>query len=231
MSGVCSRRALLTAGALMAVAGCAERPGYAQSRDDDVVLDPAQAWARLAEGNRRWAAGRPVHPHSSADRRHRVAPAQKPFAVVVSCIDSRVPPETVFDQGIGDLFAVRTGGAALDDLVTASVEYGPIEAGTPLIVVLGHERCGAVTAAVRALRDGEAPPGHLGHLVRSLRPAYEAARGLGGDLVAETIRAQVLRTTKLLAADTALAPMIAAGRLDVMGALYALDSGEIMRLP
>ena len=103
----------------------------------DLRLSPAQAWARLEAGNRHWAAGRLEHPDQDTDRRLRVAARQDPFATIVSCIDSRLPPETVFDQGIGDLFAVRTGPQTIDGLVTASIEYGPLENGTPLIVVLG----------------------------------------------------------------------------------------------
>ncbi|HET9078931.1 MAG TPA: carbonic anhydrase [Trebonia sp.] len=122
-------------------------------------LVPGQAWARLEAGNRHWADGRLEHPNQDAGRRSEVAQRQDPFAVIVSCIDSRVPPETVFDQGVGDLFAVRTGAQAIDGLVTASIEYGPLENGTPLIVVMGHERCGAVTAAVHAIQAaGPASP-------------------------------------------------------------------------
>ena len=123
----------------------------------DERLLPAQAWARLQAGNRHWASGTLEHPDQDAARRAVVADRQDPFATIVSCIDSRLPPETVFDQGIGDLFAVRTGAQTIDGLVTASVEYGPLENGTPLIVVMGHQRCGAVTAAVQAIQVWRSP--------------------------------------------------------------------------
>jgi carbonic anhydrase len=140
-------------------------------------LSPAEAWSRLEDGNRHWAAGKLEHPDQDAGRRAAVAARQDPFATVVSCIDSRLPPETVFDQGIGDLFAVRTGAQTIDGLVTASIEYGPLENGTPLIVVMGHQRCGAVTAAVHAIQSGAHLPGHLDAIVQRLRPAYHLATG------------------------------------------------------
>ncbi|GAA3235774.1 carbonic anhydrase [Actinocorallia longicatena] len=229
MEQVWTRRAALAL-ALTTLTACAHDTGGAAPRDDARTLTGAQAWARLMAGNRRWAAGRPVHPDSSEGRRRGVASAQRPFAAVVSCIDSRVPPETVFDQGIGDLYAVRTGAASLDDLVLASAEYGPIESATPLVVVLGHERCGAVTAAVHALRDGIRPPGHLDRLVETLRPAYEAAARRGGDPVEETVREQVARTVSALTRDDALEPLMGSGRLTVTGALYRLESGQVTPL-
>jgi carbonic anhydrase len=211
----------------------------------DETLRPAQAWARLEAGNRNWASGRLEHPDQDAVRRAAVAARQDPFATIVSCIDSRLPPETVFDQGIGDLFAVRTGAQTIDGLVTASVEYGPLENGTPLIVVMGHERCGAVTAAVRAIQSGEHLPGHLDAIVARLRPAFHKATGTGphneasafpsgeaglAGLIDQVIRAQVLRVVHLLAHDGPLASLVAAGDLGIVGAYYDLGSGVVTRL-
>jgi carbonic anhydrase len=159
-----------------------------------------------------------------------VAARQDPFATIVSCIDSRVPPETVFDQGIGYLFAVRTGAQVIDGLVAASVEYGPLENGTPLIVVLGHERCGAVTAAVRAIQGGGHLPGHLDAIVARLRPAYRAASGTSGDLVARVVRAQIRKTVTALAHDGPLAGLVSSGDLGIVGACYDLDTGLVTRL-
>ncbi len=212
---------------------------------NDARLTPAQAWARLEDGNRHWVRGQLDHPDSDAGRRHQVAARQDPFATVVSCIDSRVPPETVFDQGLGDLFAVRTGAQVMDGLVTASVEYGPLENGTPLIVVLGHERCGAVTAAVHAIRSGAHLPGHLDAIVARLRPAFHKATGTtpateqsasAGDAAAEAalidqvVRAQILRTVHSLAHDGPLAHLVSRGELGIVGAYYELDSGLVTRL-
>jgi carbonic anhydrase len=196
----------------------------------DLRLSPAQAWARLEAGNRHWAAGRLEHPDQDRDRRVQVAARQDPFATIVSCIDSRLPPETIFDQGIGDLFAVRTGAQTIDGLVTASIEYGPLENGTPLIVVLGHERCGAVTAAVRAIQSGDRLPGHLDAIVDRLRPAYHAASNRGGDLIDQVVRAQISRTVHALAHDGPLADLVNRGDLAIVGAYYGLDTGAVTQL-
>lgn len=201
-------------------------------------LSPAEAWARLEAGNRHWAAGHLVHPDQDARRRGQVAARQDPFATIVSCIDSRLPPETVFDQGIGDLFAVRTGAQTLDGLVTASVEYGPLENGTPLIVVMGHMRCGAVTAAVHAIRDGKQLPGHLDAIVEQLRPPYEEATAgapctdgdHAADLIDRVTRAQILRTVSALADDGPLTALVDRGDLGIIGAYYDLDTGIVERL-
>lgn len=193
-------------------------------------MSPAQAWARLETGNRHWAAGRLEHPDQDLDRRQRVAARQNPFATIVSCIDSRLPPETVFDQGIGDLFAVRTGAQTIDGLVTASIEYGPLENETPLIVVLGHERCGAVTAAVHAIQSGERLPGHLDVIVERLRPAYHRASSGSGDLIDQVVRAQIYRTVSALAHDGPLADLVNRGDLGIVGAYYDLGTGLVTRL-
>jgi carbonic anhydrase len=200
----------------------------------DQRLSPAQAWARLEAGNRHWAEGHLVHPDQDVTRREQVAAGQDPFATIVSCIDSRVPPETVFDQGIGDLFAVRTGAQTIDGLVTASIEYGPLENGTPLIVVLGHQRCGAVTAAVHAIETGAHLPGHLDAIVRHLRPAYQEATTAGTsagddarDLIDQVVRAQILRTVYSLAHDGPLARLVRQGDLGIVGAYYDLDLGHV----
>ncbi len=198
----------------------------------DLRLSPAQAWARLEDGNRHWAAGNLQHPDQDLERRQRVAARQDPFATIVSCIDSRLPPETVFDQGIGDLFAVRTGAHTIDGLVTASIEYGPLENGTPLIVVMGHQRCGAITAAVQSIQNGDRLPGHLSLIVERLRPAYNRAGsadqpGGPGDLIDRVVRAQVHRTVSALAHDGPLADLVTRGDLGIVGAYYDLDSGLV----
>jgi carbonic anhydrase len=185
------------------------------------------------------------HPDEGTARRTAVAARQDPFAAVVSCIDSRLPPETVFDQGIGDLFAVRTGAQTIDGLVTASIEYGPLENGTPLIVVMGHQRCGAVTAAVRAIQSRAHLPGHLDAIVQHLRPAYHKATGTtlateadvapAGEagtaaLIDQVIRAQILRVASSLAHDGPLAALVQAGTLGIVGAYYDLDAGTVTKL-
>jgi carbonic anhydrase len=206
-------------------------------------LSSAQAWDRLEAGNKHWATGNLEHPDQDAGRRAAVAARQDPFATVVSCIDSRLPPETVFDQGIGDLFAVRTGAQAIDGLVTASIEYGPLENGTPLIVVMGHQRCGAVTAAVHAIQSGAHLPGHLDVIVQRLRPAYHLATSTTSEteasykapedesaLIDKVVRAQVFRVVNSLGHDGPLASLIAQGDLAIVGVYYDLDSGLVTKL-
>lgn len=194
-------------------------------------LTPAQAWARLKEGNVHWAAGTPRHPDQNIQRRRDVAGAQKPFAAVVSCIDSRLPPETVFDEGIGDLFVIRTGAQTVDGLISGSIEYGPLENETPLIVVMGHQRCGAVTATVKSIEENHPLPAHLNDIARSLRPAYREARAKGGgEIIDQTIRTQTTRTVAALTKDSGLAPLIRQGALSIIGAYYSLDTGQVSAL-
>jgi carbonic anhydrase len=194
-----------------------------------MVTDPADALKLLLEGNRRWVSGQLEHPHQTAARRLEVAAGQEPFALVFSCIDSRVPPEVVFDRGIGDLFVVRTGGQALDGVaVLGSIEFGPGEfASCRLIVVLGHQRCGAITAAVKAIQGGGTPPGHLEGVIEALRPAYDLAVTEPGDLVENMMRAQVQLTVTALREDPVLAALIAGQGLAIAGGRYDLDSGAV----
>jgi carbonic anhydrase len=180
------------------------------------------------DGNGRWVSGNLQHPDRDPNRRQLVAQQQEPFGSVLSCIDSRVPPELLFDTGLGDLYVMRTGGQAVDPVVTGSVEYGPMTSGTPLIVVLGHQRCGAVKAAYQSLRDGKPLPGTLQAIVRALRPAYEqAVREGGADPVETMTRAQVTLTATALRSNHDLAPLVRKGSLAVVGAYYSLDTGKV----
>jgi carbonic anhydrase len=181
----------------------------------------------LLDGNGRWAAGTLVHPHLSVARRVETAQAQSPFAVILSCIDSRVAPELVFDRGIGDVFAVRTAAQCLDAITVGSIRFGPTVLGTPLVVVLGHQRCGAVTAAVDALQCAEPAAGALESVLDALRPAYDAALPRPGDLVDNVARAQVRLTVEALAADPVLQDLVRQDKLLVVGGYYSLDSGQI----
>lgn len=228
------RRALLAGGlavATVALAGCAPpkaaTPGPSGSPTARPTT-PAAAFARLREGNERWVSGDLQHPDRDPDRRQFVAQEQEPFGAILSCIDSRVPPELLFDTGLGDLYVMRTGGEAVGPVVTGSVEYGPLTSGTPLIVVLGHQRCGAVEAAYKSLRDGKPLPGNLQAIVRALRPAYEQAVREGGtDPVDTMARAQVKLTAADLRSNADLAPLVAKGALAVIGAYYSLDTGTV----
>ncbi|MFI1307681.1 carbonic anhydrase [Streptomyces sioyaensis] len=233
-TGQPDRRSLLAGGlaiATAALAGCSSTsaaPVAASASPTARPTTPAAAFTRLMEGNARWVSGNLQHPDRDPNRRQFVAMKQKPFGSVLSCIDSRVPPELLFDTGLGDLYVMRTGGEAVGPVVTGSVEYGPMTSGTPLIVVLGHQRCGAVEASYKSLRDGKPLPGNLEAIARALRPAYEKARREGGaDPVDTMARAQVTLTAANLRSNQDLAPLVQKGSLAVVGAYYSLDTGKV----
>jgi carbonic anhydrase len=198
---------------------------------------PADAALRtLMAGNKRYVATKPLHPHQGRSHRVVLAKGQQPFAVVLGCADSRVPPEIVFDQGLGDLFVLRIAGNIVDDAVLGSIEYAVEHLGTRLIVVLGHERCGAVSAAVQAARSSSMPgasqPGgehdHIGSLVQAIAPAVERVRDRPGDRLDLAIRANVAMVAGQLRGSTpVLAKSVKAGKLQVVGARYDLDTGVV----
>jgi carbonic anhydrase len=132
-----------------------------------------EAHKMMIEGNKRYVAGKASHKNQDSTRRMDVTGGQHPFAVVISCSDSRVPPEIIFDQGIGDLFVIRLAGNIVDDAALGSIEYAIEHLGTKYIMVMGHESCGAVKATVQG---GEAP-GHIGSIVKAIQPAIDSVRG------------------------------------------------------
>jgi len=204
---------------------CAVAPANGQHA---APLTADQALATLKAGNEHYVAGRLDHPHANAARMHELAAGQHPCAAVLSCADSRVPPEIVFDQGLGDLFTIRVAGNVAGDTEIASIEYAAEHLDVPLVIVLGHQKCGAVTAAVEA---GEAP-GHLPSLVNAIRPAVEKTKGMSGDRVANAVRANVqLVVAELRASQPILAERIAKHELRVAGAVYSLDTGRVEWLP
>jgi carbonic anhydrase len=199
----------------------------------------AAAWQVLEMGNRRWAAGVSTAPNRSVTRRRQVARTQAPLAVVVGCVDSRVPVELIFDVGVGDMFVVRTVAQALDDLDFAGVELAPRMFDTPLVVVLGHQRCAAVSLAVDAIEHrGRQLTGHDHAIVRALHPAYEQARhndagsaaATDPGLTAAVTRQQTLLTARRLRAEPELSARIAGHRLAVVAAYYDLDAGLVSRI-
>ncbi|ANP55503.1 carbonic anhydrase [Streptomyces griseochromogenes] len=218
-----NRRAFLTATAVTALAAApaTAAPG---PRPRPPVTARAALDALLA-GNRRYAADHPRHPHDSAGRRHLLAAAQHPFAVIVGCVDSRVPPELVFDQGIGDLLCIRTAGQVLDEAVLGSIQYGVEELGVPLVLVLGHERCGAVAATLEHLRTGAPVPGHLELLVDEIVPAARRTRALPGDWAEHTMRAHAAWVRDAIRADPSF------GAAHVEAARFDLDTGRVSLLP
>ncbi|MFL5823562.1 MAG: carbonic anhydrase [Solirubrobacteraceae bacterium] len=192
-----------------------------------------QALDILMEGNRRWVDGRLAHPNRSVERRQGLADAQRPFATVFSCIDSRVPPEIVFDCGIGDLAVIRTGAHVLDDdVVMASLQFAAGVLQTPLMLVLGHQGCGAVTAAIDALEGRASADATLSPIVDALRPAHDTLPPAPESANAEDrIDRMVKAQTQLTVRAVAQAPMIAArvrgGDLQIVGGYYSFHTGAV----
>jgi carbonic anhydrase len=186
---------------------------------------PAEAISRLKEGNGRYTNGNQQHPRQSTTQRVELANSQHPFAVVVGCADSRVPPEIVFDQGLGDLFVLRVAGNVIDDHSLGSTEYAVDHLGVHLIVVLGHQRCGAVKAAKETIAAKSKAAGHIQSLVTAIRPAVEAT--VSGDLEA-TVKANVNDVVQALRSSMpVLKPKVDSGDLHVVGAYYNLDTGAV----
>lgn len=193
------------------------------------IPGPAEALRLLMEGNQRWAREMARHPHQSAQWRWQVAGGQAPFATVFSCIDSRVPPEIVFDCGLSDMFVIRTGAQALDQqVVLGSIEFGPFSySSARLMLVLGHQECGAVSAAIKAIEGGSPAPGHIQAVVDALRPAYYAAKPQPGELAENMTRAQTRLTVQRLKRDPLLRKLMGTDGLTIIGGHYALRSGLV----
>lgn len=214
-------RTTIFATALAAIV-VAAMPGAEPARTADESLK------LLAAGNRRYSTGRLRHPHQSANWRTQVAAGQHPFAAVLSCSDSRVPPEIVFDEGLGDLFVTRIAGHVADDAAIGSLEYAVEHLHVPVIVVLGHSDCGAVGAAIA----GGEPHDHVRTLVDAIKPAVERARGMSGDLTAATVSAHVhLTAARLRASQPTLKKLVEEGKLRIAGAVYDLKTGKVNWLP
>src|SRR6266446_7855694 len=195
------------------------------AHSDQPTVAPAEAISKLKEGNGRYTGGNLQHPGQTAERRAELAKSQYPFATILSCSDSRVPPEIVFDQGLGDLFVVRVAGNVIDDHGLGSIEYSVDHLGVRLIVVLGHQSCGAVQAARETIAAKSKAPGHIQSLVTAIQPAVEATAK--GDLEA-TIKANVKDVVRALRSSTPiLKAKVDSGDLRVVGAYYNLDTGAV----
>ncbi len=178
----------------------------------------------LKMGNEHHVAKRYEHPHQSAARQRELASGQHPHAIVLSCADSRVAPEIIFDQGLGDLFDVRVAGNVASDAEVASIEYAASHLHTPVCVVMGHQMCGAVTAAA----ESGAAEGHLPSLLALIRPAVQSAKGRPGDLVENAIRINVENVVRQLrSSKPVLGELVDHGTLTVVGAVYSLQTGKV----
>lgn len=195
---------------------------------------PLAAWERLRRGNDRFVTGRPEHPGQDAAKRSEVSDHQRPFAMIFGCSDSRVAAEIVFDQGLGDLFVIRTAGHVVDASVLGSIEFGVSVLDIPLLVVLGHDRCGAVAATVTALETARVPGGFLRDVVERVTPSVLAARRRQDPAAPslEDIEAEHVAQTAALVTERSAVVSAAVGvsRCAVIGATYRLADGRV-RIP
>lgn len=185
------------------------------------MIDSKEALQKLIEGNNRFVAQKSIHPNQTPERWTELLDGQKPFAVVIGCSDSRVPPEIIFDQGLGDLFIIRVAGNILDDIVIGSIEYAVAHLEIKLIVVLGHTKCGAITAIIQ----GDEAIGHTKSLVEAIKPAVKKAKNMEGDLLDNAIKINVDMVVNQLKESK---PILAKTEgLEIRGAIYNLDSGKV----
>ncbi|MEU7158581.1 carbonic anhydrase [Streptomyces chrestomyceticus] len=187
---------------------------------------PRDAFDLLLAGNERFVAGAPQHPNQDAARRTETVPSQAPFAVLFGCSDSRLAAEIIFDRGLGDLFVVRTAGHVAGPEVLGSIEYGVGVLAAPLVVVLGHDACGAVAATRAAVQDGTTAGGYVRDVIERVTPSVLAARAAGHTDNAEFIDEHIRRTVELLLERSrSLAEAVEAGRVAVVGLSYRLADG------
>jgi carbonic anhydrase len=190
---------------------------------------PVTAWKALKEGNERFVSGQVEHPSQGIDDRARLAHGQKPTAVVFGCADSRVAAEIIFDQGLGDMFVVRTAGHVADSAVLGSIEYAVTVLDVPLVVVLGHDNCGAVKATLSALDDGEVPGGYVRDIVERITPSILLGRHAGLSRVDEFETRHVNETVmQLRVRSSPIAERIIAGTLAIAGVTYHLADGRVV---
>jgi carbonic anhydrase len=194
--------------AILLVISC---PLFLLSEDPTVATSPEAALQALLGGNNRFCDGHLLRPHEDDSRRESLVAGQRPIATIFSCSDSRVAPELIFDQGLGDLFVIRVAGNSLDDDVLGSIEYA---------VVLGHEQCGALTAAVKAVHEGN----HIDALLRALNAAVHNPKGMPGDRVDNAVRIVVDELEK---SQPVLANLHKKGTLKIVGAEYHLQCGRV----
>jgi len=190
-----------------------------------------EALQALVEGNKRFVNANKKGARRTSKRRKEVAAGQNPFVAILACADSRVAPEILFDQGIGDLFVVRVAGNIVNPTnygIQGSLEFGVLALGAPLIMVLGHSECGAVAGAIEALQKGTEFPGSINNIVQTIKPAVEKAKGEKGDLLHNSIISNVqIGVDKLNNSDPVISDMVKKGKIKVVGANYDLKTGEV----
>lgn len=198
-------------------------------RDGKAALTPDQSLELLRQGNAAFLDGQTAELDSGAVRRLELAQGQAPFVAYVSCSDSRVPPELLFGRGLGELFIIRNAGNTIDTVAMGSIEYAVAVLGVPLVVVMGHEACGAVKAAMAIVESNARFPGSIDDMLEPIIPAVLEARGAPGDKTEAAIKANVSRTVRRLRteADPIMLEPQRAGRLKIVGAYYSLSTGGV----
>ncbi len=190
-----------------------------------------EALEALIQGNNRFVNSLKKSPRRSAKCRKEIAAGQNPFVSILVCADSRVAPEIIFDQGLGDLFVVSVAGNIVNPTnygIQGSLEFGVLSLGTPLIMVLGHSGCGAVASAIEASQDGTQFPGSINNIVQTIKPAVEEAKGEKGNLLHNSIISNVqMGVNKLNNSDPVISDMVKKGKVNVVGANYDLKTGEV----
>ena len=216
----------------LGLVGAVALPAFA-AEGKKTTLSPEQALARLKKGNADFLTDKHADVVHGHDRRLEIARGQTPFAVLLGCSDSRVPPELLFGAGLGELFIVRNAGNTVDTVALGSIEYGVIALGAPLIVVLGHERCGAVDAALGVVQKNAIYPGSIGQMIEPIIPAVLKASSSapnlkGEELLDAAVRENVRRTVERLRnSEPSLIEPQRAGKLMIVGARYDLDDGKV----
>ena len=195
--------------------------------DDKTLVTPSEAYKMLEEGNERFLHGRFDNFKKMEPRRKEVAKGQKPFAIIVSCSDSRVPPEVVFDQGLGDLFVIRLFGNLVDAMAMGSIEYAVDHLGVPLILVLCHKRCAAVQATLEVVEKKQKVPGNLPALVNAIKPAVLKAKGKGADRLNAAIRNNAQNVNDKIEVNPVISKAIKASKLVIVKGYYDLDTGKV----
>ena len=186
-------------------------------------ITPDLALQKLMTGNQRFVNQKRENPHQTVARLTEVARGQKPFAAILGCADSRFPTEIIFDQGLGDLFVCRVAGNVATPEEIGSLEYGTLVLGAKVLMIIGHERCGAVDATIK----GAQVPGQIGSLIDAIKPAIESSKNQTGDSLENAIKANVLLQTERLKASPVISQLIKEGKLKVVGGYYDLDTGAV----
>lgn len=191
-------------------------------------ISPDEALSRLIEGNKRFTQGKSIHPNQTPEKIKELSAGQKPFAVIVGCSDSRVPNEIIFDQGLGDLFILRTAGQVSTYASWGSIEFATAVLGAKLILVLGHTKCGAVAAACNV----PDVPGHIVTLINAIKPSVEIAKEMKGDLIENTVKINVAKEVEQLKnLEPVLSKQFKKGEIKIVGAVYHLETGKVEILP